>query len=213
MSGTAFALLPKGTQVRQAAIAVLKGFGTIAAVNVQDSPLDPVQTDAEPQINVFSSERRDGRATAGSRPGFHVQFTLQVQILVTAAVQTDAVRQMEVLKQQVLEALFGDPVFPSLFEPGVTIEEKPNFGRDGQRYVAEGLIGIQSGWIENYDQRSTSVLLPTGQPAMQRQVIAGLAAINDTIVAGSAPGAGGQGTAQTAFASNTTLTPAAPPVP
>ena len=213
MSGTAYALLPKGTQVRQAAVAVLKGFGTLAAANVQDSPLDPVQTNAEPQINVFSTERRDGRATAGSRPAFHVQFTLQVQILVTAALQADVVRQMDVLKQQCLEALFGDPVFPSLFEPGINIEEKPNFGRDGERYVAEDLIGIQSGWFETYDQRSTSVLLPTGQPVMPRQVIAGLATINDTIVAGSAPGAGGQGTAPTEFTSATTLSPATPPVP
>ncbi len=206
MSGASyFETLPLGTRVRRAAVAVLLSQGTLAGLNVFDSPLIPIPEGEQSCVNVFSSERRDTVAGAGGRPGFRVMFTLQLQCVFLAADQSTAILQTDILKQQALEALLGDPVWPSMTEAVETIEEKRTHGHDGQRWLMEHSIALQSGWREFYTQRGTSVLQLGGQPGTPRSVILPLQTAKNTIVAGNAPGAGGQGSVQTIFEADTTF--------
>jgi hypothetical protein len=207
MSASVFATLPLGTRIRQSAVAVLKSQGTLAGQNIQDSPLDPAAYDDAPIINVFSSERRDGRATAGGPPGFTAQYQLHLQCIVVAADKNDAVLQADTLKQQALDALFGDPIFPTLCNPASAIEEKRNTGQDNARFLIEHMITIVAGWFENFVPRGTSVLAGVAAPGVPTPTITAFTQANNTIIAGSAPGAGGAGTAPTEFGADVPLPP------
>ncbi len=208
MSGTTlFSTYPRGTQVRMAAVAVIKSQATLAGLAVYDNPLDPVPENAEPRVNVYCNERRDGIGLATILPTLQVRYTLMVQCLTVAALPADAVMYADILKQQVLEALFGDPNWPKLLGTLQTVEEKREHSNDGERYVTSHQINILGGWKEAYDARPTSVLNGSGFPGRPAPIILPLTGANNTIVAGNAPGANGQGTTPTEFSLETPLTP------
>jgi hypothetical protein len=209
MSGSFFATLPKGVRIRQSAVAVVLSQATIAGQNIFDSPLDPVPANATAVVNFYSAERRDTISAGGGRPAFKVQYTLSIQIIFADASAEQAILQSDILKQQVFDALFEDPVWPSMLEQPSSIEEKREDTKsDGERYRVEHLVAIIASWRETFGARGTTVLSPSGPPGRSAAVQAPLTQVNTTYVAGSAPGPDGQGSVQTTFTTETTIQPA-----
>jgi hypothetical protein len=205
MSQSFFDTLPLDVKIRQGAVAVLKSQATIAGLNVQDSPIDPVPDDVFAQINIFSKEQRTGRADAGGRPGFWASLTLQIQMIYRSTDAAAAVLQTDIMRKQVRDALFEDPVWiGSAFAPPPTdIEEMQKHTRSGELYLVEHITAITLRYIDNYGARTGSVLGQAGAPGLPKPVIQPLQKVVTTIVAGQA----GTPPVPTEFVTETLLPP------
>ena len=179
--------LPRETLMRQAAVAVLKAAGTFAGSNVFDTRLDALDEEAQfPAIWVVSSVQRDTSSRAGGVPCFQVVYSLQVGCGHVNAIDVLAVQNVDILAQQVREALLCDPVWlPKYFGQVDNIREKRVWGRGGKaaRYVSVVEMTFTSVWQrEIYTPNLTSVLDINGMPqAAPRAVITDLTSITETI--------------------------------
>jgi hypothetical protein len=177
MSGSlTFANLPRATQLRQAAVAVLQNAGTAAGARVFDTPLDALDPNGDyPCISVTTTTDRAGASNAGGAVQFKVTYNLHVACSVIAAVANDAIVGVEVLAQAARTALFSDPVFRKFFGPIASVDEKGAGGKNDARYIATMALDIASVAAvpgEVYAPIPATVLQPTGQPqAAPRQAI------------------------------------------
>jgi hypothetical protein len=176
-----FTDLPKGTQLRLAAQAVLKAAGTLAGPRVFDSRIDPLGEADMPAIIVTSAESRQTMSAAGGAATFRVDYTLRLQGVVISANEIQAVVQADVLRGQMLDGLLGDPVWPGLLEAIGAVEHSEFTTNTEARFERQTVITLHSAFREKYVHRPTSVLLPGGEPATWRDVIVPLTTIENTI--------------------------------
>ena len=178
-----FSTLPKETQVRIAAVAVLQAAGTNAGDNVLDTPLDALDPEKQyPAIAVATSTDRQTIARAGGIPAFEVTFSLHIGAGTVAALKTDAVQQCDQFAEQIRCALLQDPVFVRLFGPVTAVSEKKSAGKGNPRYIAMVEQTFTTTWCETYAPNFTSVLDVSGEPlAAARTVIGPLETIANTL--------------------------------
>ena len=186
MTNVAFAGLPKITQIRVAAVAVLKLAATIAGNNIIDTPIDEVLPDNFPMVAVFTDLAWDPFFTAGGIPGFKVRATLTLVCATVAAAESDAILQADILAQQARTAVLCDPTLMSLVGPVAGMEAKRGGGRNtkSSRYVVSDKIDITLGWEETFTPNTATNLATDGTPqAARRAAIAPLTGIANQVAA------------------------------
>ena len=93
--------------------------------------------------------------------------------------------QTDLLRQQVLDAILQDPVWPGLVEAIGSAENTVWIGRADDRYERQTVVTLNTAFRETYSPRRTSVLLPGGQPATPRTVIGPLTGVQNVVRTGA----------------------------
>ncbi|MDE1905029.1 MAG: hypothetical protein KGH75_01080 [Rhodospirillales bacterium] len=157
-----------GVMIREAAVAAIIGYGTIAGSDVESERVDGVASGDMPRVIVFADETAIS-ASKGGWPSFEVTLTLSMHCLVERAAKADAVRDLDTLAAQVRDALLADPVWPTLPAEIGNIRTARSFKPEGERIVGEARVTVECSWTESYVPRVVTpldtVTVTTNPPA------------------------------------------------
>jgi hypothetical protein len=165
-SPLALPAVPPGAErpawIRDAAVAVLRAYKPLSGTAISRVHVDPMQSGDYPAINVFlEKESRTSISKGAGAPSFEVRSTIGLQLLVQRAGEDDAIRDLDALRVNVLEALLADPIWPrlDLAKPDGDLTFDLGFKTNGELLTGEALASIECGpWTEIYDPRVTSPL-------------------------------------------------------
>lgn len=184
---TSFAQLPRITQLRMAAVAVLKAVGTAAGANVFDEEQDDL-TDAQMPcivVTCLADRSASGGGMQAGPPTFDVTYRLHLQCFAVDADQQLAQVIAESLAQAARTALLSDPVYVRFLGPVSDIKEASGRQMRERRYVGWSGTEIATRPIpsgERYTPATTSPLAPDGTPGTLRTVTDALAVITGVIM-------------------------------
>ncbi len=156
-------LQPRRAQLRDQAVQVLAAAGTLAGANVIANRVDEVPEGDLPVISVWAHEDRKVSASDGNTGILFLGTgTLTVQGLVLRAVREDCTRDIDLLEQQILDALLQDPVWAAAAKPdgqGSTIEVTQTMQIQGDRLIGAVMIKMPIGpWNESYPAAVSTTL-------------------------------------------------------
>lgn len=146
------------TSLRDAAVASLLAYGTLAFDAVEAERIDTVPSGSMPRVLVFADEEGQAKSRGGTAPAFDMTGTLIVQCLVERAQRADAVADLDALIAQVKDCLFGDPAWTKLSGPIGSVATQRSFKMQGERIVGDGRVRITLSWIDKYPPRITTPL-------------------------------------------------------
>lgn len=159
----------QATEIREAAVASLLAYQTIAGDRVESERVDPVESGDTPRLIVMADDAAEGISRGGAAPAFRTTLTLMIHAQVEHAQRGDAVAALDTLIAQVKDALLGDPDWVRLSENIPSLRVTRSFKGDNARIIGDGRIVITCTWIEIYPPRITTplstVTLTTIKPA------------------------------------------------
>lgn len=167
MSGASFSALAAGVQaantaalLRNAAVASLLAYGTLAGAAVEAERIDPVPSGEMPRILVFCDQNGEVASRGGTAPAFDERATLVVQCLAERAQAADLIADIDTLIAQVKDCLFGDPAWTVLSQRIESFRARTSLaaGRGGERLVGDARIEIVCSWKGIYPPRIATVL-------------------------------------------------------
>lgn len=161
MSGSVAYVPPTGdelTALRDAAVASLLAYNTLAGANVEAERVDPVPTGALPRILVFADESGTCKDQAGGAPVFDMTGTISVLCLTQRAQRADAVADLDALVAQVKDCLLGDPKWTPLSSRIQSVQTVRKLNAQGDMVLGEAMVTIGCAWIAGYPPRLTTQL-------------------------------------------------------
>lgn len=156
MSATTTTPLPTqdlAAQIRDAAVASLLAYGTLAGANVERERFDPVESGDMPRLIIFADDTATVASAAGTAPAFDVTMTLMVDALTERAARDDAVADIDALVAQVKDCLLGDASWVALSQSVTGVAVTRLFKPQDQMIVGAARIRMTMTWRELYPPR------------------------------------------------------------
>jgi hypothetical protein len=145
-------------RVRDAAVAVLRDYGTIAEDRIEAERIDPVGSGDMPRVSVFADESGETASRAGTAPAFDMTGHLVLQCLVERATKDEAIADLDLLIWQVKEALFSDAAWVKLTANIASVTTQRSFRGDRDMILGDGRLRIDVTWRDLYPPRITQML-------------------------------------------------------
>ena len=146
------------TQIREAAVASLIAYGTLAGSSVESERVDKVAPGDMPRLLVFGDDEASGQSEAGGPPVFEVTLTLVVQALVERAQKPDAVADLDTMIAQIKDALLSDPVWVKMSARIGSVRVTRAFRGEDQQIIGDARVQITCLCRETYPPRIPDTL-------------------------------------------------------
>jgi hypothetical protein len=146
----------KSAEIRAATARSLIRARTLALDNVEEDRIDPVQEGEAPRIAVSASTTMQGIGKS-TEPKFTVSAALIVTAYVSAAQRDDCRRTVDLIEDQILEGLLGDPDWTRQAENPDSIAIERQY-HQGAKLNCELTIHIKLGWKIRYQPRLNTPL-------------------------------------------------------